>query len=155
MSVSISWDEWRGQWLASVDLDELDESQVQVSPENAVGVGGLLRAWWEHVSKLVSDLSVPPNDHGVWGAHDYLAALIIRDRLAEGLSHIDPKIMRAVAPAVTEADKMFEGYVEMDADGCASRIDGRSHSAKAWWWERVPKAGPVRDEIEQYYGHIR
>jgi hypothetical protein len=82
-----------------------------------------------------------------------LAALIIRDKLAEGLSRIDLELGQAVALAVAEADLIFEGYTEPDTDGCAYRIDGRSREPDAWWWKRIPKMGPVRDEIERHYGH--
>ncbi len=151
--MSVSWADWSGQWLGSTDAEALDRSQVLLAPGHALGVAAVLRAWWEHVSKLMADLSVPSSDRGVWGAHDYLAALIMRGRLAEGISQMDPEVARSVAPAVAEIDRDFEGYCELDADGCVARIDGRSHSDQAWWWERIPKAGPVRDEIEQYYGH--
>jgi hypothetical protein len=151
--MSGSWGDRFGQWLSPAVMDELNRSHVVVAPEHVLGVGDLLRAWWEHVNKLVSDLSLPANDRDVWGAHDYLSALIIRDKLADGLSQIDFELGRAVSPAVAEVDLIFEGYAEPDTDGCAYRIDGSSPAAGGWWWKRIPKMGPVRDEIERYYGH--
>lgn len=87
------------------------------------------------------------------GAHDYIAPLIPRDRLAEAISRVDPLRKDQIELVVTEIDQLFIDFTERDNDGCIERADGRQDPSRGWWWRRVPARGPVRAELGVHYGH--
>ena len=111
------------------------------------------RAWWEHVSKLEGDLTAPTDDRSICGAHDFVATLVVRDLAADGLPRIAPDLRAPAELALHEVDQRFLSYTEPDDDGCTERIDGRVDPHRGWWWRRIPKSGPIHEEIRQYYGH--
>src|SRR4029450_12260803 len=86
--------EWLPQHIDDANVSRLNEIVVPASPETGLGLIDLLRAWWEHLSKFEADLFLPSDDRSIWGAHDYIAALILRDLLAKAVSRVDPSLKR-------------------------------------------------------------
>ncbi|GAA0911084.1 hypothetical protein [Virgisporangium aurantiacum] len=147
------FDEWLPRRVAAADALLLDDIVVPVSPETSRGLVDVLRSWWEHLAKFEADLLLPPDDHSIWGAHDYVAGLIIRDRLAGAISRLDPTLAGRIDSAVSEVDRRFTDFTEHDDDGCTGRVDGRVDPGRGWWWRRVPIRGPIREELRLHYGH--
>ena len=145
--------EWLRQWFDEVHAARLNEVAVSMSASRSIGVADLARAWWEHISKLEADLSATPEDQSVWGAHDFVAALVVRDALAKGITRLEGELRQAVEPAVASVDQRFRAFTEPDEDGCIKRVDGRSSEGRGWWWARVPRQGPIHAEMQLYYGH--
>ncbi|MGC5033949.1 hypothetical protein [Micromonospora sp. DT229] len=148
-----AFNEWLSHRVSDADSLLFNTVVVPVSPNISLGAMDLLRAWWEHLSKFTADLSVPPGDRSIWGAHDYIAALILRDRLAAAISRVDPTRRYRIESVVAEIDQLFMDFTEPDNDGCIERVDGRQDSSRGWWWKRVPARGPVRAELRIQYGH--
>lgn len=136
------------------DLDRLSQVQVAVSGSRSVSLGDLLVAWSGHVEKIESDLVLPDDDRSVWGAHDLIAALYIRDRIQEGTAGLDARLRKNVDEFVSGADERFLSLTEADEQGSAEAVDGRTDAGRGWWWKRIPKAGPIHSELVQYYGHV-
>lgn len=126
-----------------------------MSPSRSIGVADAAHAWWKHVSKFEADLTASPDDRSIWGAHDFVAALVIRDAVDEGISRLESDLVRIIKPAISDADQRFLDFTEVDADGSIEKIEGRSAQGRGWWWARIPKRGPIRDEIQRYYGHAK
>ncbi len=148
-----AFNEWLSHRVSDADALLFNAVVVPVSPRASLGVMDLLRAWWEHLSKFEADLSLPSGDRSIWGAHDYIAALILRDHLAAAISRIDPIRKSQIESVVAEIDQLFIEFTERDDDGCIERADGRQDPGRGWWWKRIPGRGPVRAEFGVHYGH--
>jgi hypothetical protein len=148
-----SFNEWLPRRIDEANVLRLNEIVVPISPETSLGLIDLLRAWWEHLHKFEADLLASPDDRLIWGAHDYIAALIIRDHLAKAMLRVDPVLKHQADSVISEVDRRFTDFTEHDEDGCTERIEGRIDPSRDWWWKRVPKRGPVREEMQRYYGH--
>lgn len=144
---------WLAEQLAGDDIRQLNEVTVAISPSRTLGLADAVRAWWEHVSKLEHDVLLPRDDPSIWGAHDFIAALVIRDVVAAGIARLSMDLKNKLQPAVASTDQRFLDYTEADSDGCIEKIDGRPNSHRGWWWQRAPKTGPIQDEIRLNYGH--
>ena len=135
------------------EVVQLRAVMVRIAPEAISSLYDLLLGWREHVNKLISDLSRDVNDHSVWGAHDLVAALVIRDHVEEGSKFLDGPLRGMVDRFVAKIDKDFEHFTELDGQGSLRRVDGRNVLPDSWWWRRVPASGPVHEELMCYYGH--
>ncbi|WP_157756682.1 hypothetical protein [Plantactinospora sp. KBS50] len=143
---------WLREHLSEADIARLNETVVSASPGRDIGLADLVGAWREHLSKLESDLLAPSDDRSIWGAHDYVAALVIRDLVAQGLALLSFDMRPRTERAVAELDQWFMNFTEPDPEGYAERIDGRVKPDREGWWYRIPKSGPVRDEMVLCYG---
>ncbi|MFV2013691.1 MULTISPECIES: hypothetical protein [unclassified Micromonospora] len=143
---------WLRERLSEADIAQLNETVVSASPGRDIGLVDLVGAWREHLSKLEADLLAPSDDRSIWGAHDYVAALVIRDLIAQGVALLSLDLRPRIEPAVAELDQRFIKFTEPDLEGYAERIDGRVKPDREGWWYRIPKSGPVREEMLLYYG---
>ncbi|WP_146605647.1 hypothetical protein [Micromonospora craterilacus] len=143
---------WLRERLSEADILRLNETVVSASPGRGIGLVDLVGAWREHLSKLESDLLAPLDDRSIWGAHDYVAALVIRDLIAQGFAQLSFDMRPRIERAVAELDQRFMNFTEPDPEGYAERIDGRVKPDREGWWYRIPKGGPVREEMLLYYG---
>ncbi|MFV2111357.1 hypothetical protein ACFHW0_03320 [Micromonospora sp. LOL_025] len=143
---------WLRERLSAADIVRLNETVVFASPDRGIGLVDLVEAWREHLSKLEADLLAPSDDRSIWGAHDYVAALVIRDLIAQGVARLGRDRRPRIEPALAALDQRFMNFTEPDMEGYAERVDGRVEPKREWWWSRIPKSGPVREEMLLYYG---
>jgi hypothetical protein len=148
-----TFDEWLRRHIDNADVGRLNEIVIPVSAEDSLGLIDLLRAWWEHLSKFEADLSASSDEHLIWGAHDYIAALILRDLAAKGIARVDVGLRSQIESAVSGIDRRFIDLTVDDKDGCTERVDGRVDPSRGWWWKRIPRCGPIHEEMRLYYGH--
>lgn len=144
--------EWLRQWVDEGDGARLNAVTVALSPSRSIGLADAVVAWREHVTKIERDLDATPDDRSVWGAHDLVAALVIRDVVAEGTATLDAALLARIEPAVADVDAAFRRITEPDDDGRVAKADGRDVPGRGWWWGRIPRRGPVREELQAYYG---
>jgi hypothetical protein len=147
-----SLDEWLMDRLSAEDISRLQEVDVHASEQHSFNLANLVRGWKRHVDKIENDLPLPSSDRTVWGAHDVVAAVSLRSFLQEGLADLDPEIRQRVEHVVSEVDEIFLSYTELDNLGLLEKVDGRSNPDRGWWWRRIPKAGPAREEINLFGG---
>lgn len=112
-----------------------------------------LQGWHSHVSKLTADSELPPTSPGLWGPHDLVAALVFRNALESGLERVPQGLLRVASAALDDVDRAYLDWTEPDDCGCVGRVDTDVASETGWWWQRVPRTGLVRRELEQFYGH--
>ncbi|MFE2698485.1 hypothetical protein ACFXKI_54825 [Streptomyces mirabilis] len=143
---------WISERLSIDDLDELERVTVQISSQRNITLTHLLASWKAHVEKLESDLSLPSSDRSVWGAHDLIAALIIRDSIQDGIGALDVTLRSRFGSLLSEIDKRFISFTEPDALLLIEKVDARPKSEREWWWKRIPAAGPTREELILYSG---
>ena len=133
---------------------DMDWRSFAVPPLNADAfplppLGVLVDGWQAEIRKLVRELDSDPCDHSVWGAHDFLGMLHLRDIVDQGLAQL-PSPARADANRLLEAaDRQFVDLTEPDDQGMLQRFVPSQPIGTAWWWRRVPKRGPVRFDLSR------
>jgi len=145
--------EWLGRWVGEAERARLDEVTLDLTPSRSIGLAGAVTSWQAHIAKLDADLGLPPDDHSLWVSHDLVAAVIIRDMVAELTGRAGPELRAAIEPAIADADRQYRDFTEPDEDGCLVRVDGRDLADRDWWWHRIPRRGPIRRELEQEWSH--
>jgi hypothetical protein len=131
----------------------LNATTVSEGGNHRWGFTDALEAWHSHVVRLTAELNSPTDTRGLWVPHDLLASLIFRNALERGLSQVPQDLLHAASAALDVVDSAYIEYTEPDDCGCAGRVDTDVPSGEGWWWQRVPKRGLIRLELERYYGH--
>ena len=128
--------------------DPLEGITIQFPSGRSASLRSVVDSWTQHVTRLYAerhnDLARNPSS---WGAHDYLAALYIRDRVAIGLAQAPLEVANIAQARVTSADRLFLSYAEPDTTDILSRFERVEHDDSAWWWKRIPATGPAREEL--------
>jgi len=143
---------WLAENFLAKDVRCLRDVVVDVTVDNGIDLADLICAWKGHVEKIERDIPLPSSDRTVWGAHDLVAAVNLRSFLQEGLEELNPEIRQRVEHVVDQVDQRFLSYTEIDEFGLLEKLDGRSNSNRGWWWRRIPKTGPVREDIDLFGG---
>ncbi|MGW5645253.1 hypothetical protein ACWEV3_32335 [Saccharopolyspora sp. NPDC003752] len=141
--------EWLGNFLAEMELSRLERISVPVAPGRALGLVALLGSWRNHVLRIEAELELPDSGRTVWGVYDLIAALALRSFVARGVEIAGPNSLEGFIQALGDVDSRFRGFTEDDESGVVRRIDAGERSSGEWWWDRIPRIGPIRREIER------
>lgn len=141
--------EWIGCFLTDLDIRRLEGVSVSVTPERALGLVELLEGWRNHVLRIEDELRLPDSDRTVWGVYDLIAALALRSFISRGMKKIDSDTIGGFERAVNDVDSRFVQFTEVDGSGIVRHLDGVERSNVEWWWDRVPRIGPIRREVER------
>jgi hypothetical protein len=83
----------------------------------------------------------------VWGAHDWIAALYIRDRVQHA---VDSRPAHDDVPATVQVtDELFRSFTTPDERHLLQRLADDS-PREPWWWGRIPKSGPVASDLSAF-----
>jgi hypothetical protein len=128
--------------------DLLAQIEIALPHGRSRRLSEVVAGWGQHVQRLQAEryvnIETAPD---VWGIHDYIAALHLRDLVNIGLDQ-SPLEMRSMAMVIiTDADNAFKSFTEPDRRGAIEQFSGERHESEAWWWKRLPQSGPVRDEL--------
>jgi hypothetical protein len=110
-----------------------------------LSTGELVSAWAQHVSRLIEE-SVAADPMTAWGVDDYVATLFIRDFLADALEDSEAAAAQALAAAVAPTDEAFRQFTQPDPERSVWRAT-RFEEGTGWWWRRIPRHGPVLEEL--------
>lgn len=110
----------------------------------------LATAWTQHVQRLVSEQDKDIAESSVWGIHDYIAALYIRDRVSVARESGQEIISEKDMSQLDLVDRDFTVYTELDHGSLLTKIEPVEPDDSAWWWRRIPRKGPVRQELATY-----
>lgn len=119
------------------------------SPLYQFPAGERVVAWKSHIDRLVAE-SKEPETAQMWGAHDYFAALFIRNTIAalpvgEFLSEGELALLR-------EADQACLGFTEPDELGLVIHYGDPGYlSPEWWWWRRMPASGAAYAELTSWW----
>ena len=108
----------------------------------------LVEGWQAHVRRFLVEFDSDPGDRDVWGVHDYIGALHLRDALERGLDLLGGIERDDAALQVGDTDRQLKAKTEPDHDGLIYRHVSPAEGGDGWWWRRIPVAGPVRDELD-------
>jgi hypothetical protein len=145
----------RARYFDERDLASLSALEVPLSTSRSATLIDLLLSWSGHIDKIASDLVKADDDRTVWGAHDLVAALYIRDRIEGCLADLETQLGLKVGRFLVDADERFNSLTDFDDRGLVEVVDGTSDPGRGWWWRRIPKAGPIHREIIRLYGRVR
>jgi hypothetical protein len=137
------------QCLSAGELSTVRATLVEMGPDRQIDVPSVLEAWRRHVEKMESDLSLPDSDRTVWGAHDLLAALSLRNFVWRALDALDDALVAKVNPLLLTIDEKFISFTEEDALAVIGRVDDLPADSGHWWWRRIPARGPIRRELDR------
>jgi hypothetical protein len=139
----------------SDDLTETDRSTMEATAFDlghgtSRSVADLVVGWAAHVNKLHAEQYLRPGeDNEAWTAHDYVAALIIRDFVERALRELPRVVEDHAFTAVTKHDELLRSFTEPDSTGILQRFAAEEWNSN-WWWQRLPQSGPVRQELDAF-----
>ncbi|GAB7040138.1 MULTISPECIES: hypothetical protein [Catenuloplanes] len=133
-----------GERLDDADLAHLAAVTVAVAPGRALDAIALLGAWRAHVATCEGDRP------GVRGARDHIAALCFRDWIAQVSALLPADLRGRYDRTVAVIDDRFKALTEPDVDGLVERAADFPDSMHDWWWFRIPRTGPVRDDLRHH-----
>ncbi|MFJ8813038.1 hypothetical protein [Amycolatopsis thermoflava] len=142
-------DEWLGCFLTEMEVSQLEGVFVSVAPDRTFRLLALLTGWRNHVARIESELDHLDSDTTVWGVYDLIAALALRSFIARGVGILDSSSFEGFKRALDDVDSRFRGFTEGDDAGVVRRLDGGDRPSGEWWWDRLPRTGPIRREIER------
>ena len=145
--MSNPYEGWLSERFPKADIARMREVFVQVAPDHRIDLVDLVLAWNGHVERIERELTTSSDEPTAWGAYDLVAALCLRDFLRDGLSGLGEGLRQRVELPILDIDNRFIAYTELDNRGLVERIDGRSRPSSEWWWHRIPRSGPVREDI--------
>lgn len=133
-------------------MAELEDIRVELPHGRSLTMQELIHGWERHVSRLAAEMPGPTTDES-WGAHDYFAALNLRDLIESARSELDDDQDLLVDFRVTIADEALRAMTDEDHEGLVTRFGQRDpRSVSRWWWHRVPRKGLVRAELDEWSG---
>lgn len=135
--------------LTAGELSALRAVVVEVGPDRQIDISSALESWRLHVEKMVGDLDLPDTDRAVWGAHDLLAALSMRNFVQRGLDMMDDGLAAKVKPLLLKLDEKFVSFTEEDEMALIGKVDDLPSDSDYWWWRRIPVRGPIRRELDR------
>jgi hypothetical protein len=147
-------------YFSPAELFELQEITVSLSADRKISLIALVKGWAKHVDRLESEhASTRASDAGSWTVWDYIATLLLRDRIAEMTALIsDPLGSRIRVWVETKPDAKLYSFTQTDDSGIfarfASEVAEEDLFSKGWWWSRVPVSGPVHEDLEEWAQNI-
>jgi hypothetical protein len=143
------------EFLSPPDVRNLSSVNVVISPGRERSLAVLVDGWCRHVARLESESgSMHATDGGSWTVHDYIAALLIRDWVSEGLMLVPEPLRERVGKLVEWCDVQLLSFTEPDGAKLfarfASEASGEDLAGKGWWWNRIPSSGPVLEDLLEW-----
>jgi hypothetical protein len=133
--------------LSADDRAHLEAVQVPLGAGRVRTVADLVVGYGAHVNKLLAERDLQPSeDRDAWNAHDYVATLILRGLADRGLGLLDDDLRAKVNQAVARVDELLKDFTEPDQQHLVRRFAAED-AGPQWWWDRIPRSGPVRAEL--------
>lgn len=132
--------------------DPLEKIGVPLSAQTTTSLASLINSWKAHVSRLV-DESTDNDVEEPWGAHDLLAALYLRDFIANSTASIPAMEREESIRRLESTDREFESFTEGDQRSLVVKFSEESGRV-GWWWTRLPQSGPVRRELDEWFATL-
>lgn len=126
------------------------EHPILFGDGSVLAMGQVADGWRQHVERFQDELPKTLDDRTVWGAHDWAAALYLRDALSRAQGELRATERDLAEQAIAEADEQYREMSELDDDGLLFRflMELKPADPRGWWWRMIPKRGPVREELD-------
>jgi hypothetical protein len=141
--------------LTVAEMEQLNSIEVFLSPNRCRPLRSLIDGWTKHVARLdLEHRSLHADDPTTWTAWDYIAALLIRDWVEEGMGLLVGSVERKVREMVKWHDARFCSFTGPDVGHLFARFASDAADEdlvdKNWWWGRIPRSGPVLEELLEW-----
>lgn len=100
-----------------------------------------LEGWAGRVVRLRREAEESADSSDFWGPYDLAGACHNRDRV-EARNEGRSRTLEAV-------DELYRTFTEDVGAAWVDVIGIGEEKSDHWWWQRVPKRGPLRDELTQ------
>lgn len=135
--------------MSDNSADILDTAKVRVSSRTELTLRDICRSWQRSVELLKRSVSGDPVvNEDVFNEHDYIGALYMRGFLVKALAEVGEPIPTRVREAFEPIDTDF---VEITDSGFSRQVAvvAFDDQGEGWWWDRAPKAGIIREAIDE------
>ncbi|MCX6405284.1 MAG: hypothetical protein NTV28_00030 [Propionibacteriales bacterium] len=131
-------------------MTELEDIHVQLPYGRTFTMQMLVDGWQRHIARLAEEMRGPAREE-TWGAHDYFAALSLRDHIETGRDGLGRRHDHLVAASVAATDELLRAITEEDRRGVVILYgEPESILSSRWWWHRLPMGGLVREELDSW-----
>jgi hypothetical protein len=135
-------------------LARLEATEVPLGYGRTRTAADLMVGWATHVNKLHAQRDLRPGeDRDAWGAHDYVATLIIRGLAERALDLLDGELRSSAAAVVARFDELLRSFTAADERQVLRRFAAED-AGPEWWWQRIPRSGPVRAELLDFADQV-
>lgn len=128
---------------------DFESIQVELPYGRMLTLGQLMASWATRVSRVAEEMPAPVV-LSTWGAHDYFAALAVRDFLQAGAAQLNAEQLVELEERVGPTDGLLRRITEPDEKGLVVRFGEVAPSRQHWWWARLPMTGLIREELEAW-----
>jgi hypothetical protein len=136
--------------LSGDDRARLESTEVALGYGHTRTAADLIVGYAARVNRLDAEHALHPgDDRDLWNAHDLVGTLIIRDMAERGLDLLDGELRSRVASAVARVDERLRSFTEPDERRLVHRFAGED-AGHGWWWNRIPRSGPIRTELLRF-----
>jgi hypothetical protein len=136
----------------SDEPDPLAQVTVSLPYGGAMTLADVVTGWARRVARLQAEERSSLDDPAVWGGHDYIGTLHWRSHVEAAIQEAPAELRDLMLERVAAVDEAFLSFTEPDPRGLVGRFANEKppDSGWWWWWQRMPKAGPAREEIDQF-----
>jgi hypothetical protein len=130
------------------ELAVLDQTRLADTGPTRNGALRVAASWQHMVDKVSTNRWAPSEDHRTWVAHDFVATLFMRDFLDDVIELLPADLAAKLRDVVAPIDETFTSVTDADDRGLAAMLGSTDSDKSAWWWQRLPQAGLMREEFE-------
>src|SRR5260370_7970432 len=134
---------WASRMNEMEDRESLELVTVAMPYGRTKTLAELVNGWDEHVKRLRAEEHRSSEDPSVWGAHDYLAALHLRDLVIAGADQSPSEIREVALRLVASVDEAFRAFTEPDSVGVVDGSSADQHSESQSCCKHLPNSVPV------------
>jgi hypothetical protein len=133
-----------------MDLKDLTTKSVKLPDGQESSLLELLNDWAGRVLKLEESAQPAAGDE-LAGIKEFVASLLLRDRLEQAIADAAESSVPALVKAV---DALYSAYTLRDDHKVLSRMDSGAPT-EPWWWGRIPAGGPLAAEFSRQARKLR
>lgn len=129
--------------------DLLAQVTVTLPYGGAMTLADVIKGWDSRVERFRAEEHSSLDDPSTWGGHDYIGTLHWRSHVAAAIQQAPAEVRDLMLERVASVDDAFMSFTEPDRRGVVSRFANEQPPDSGWWWQRLPRTGPAREEIDQ------
>jgi hypothetical protein len=129
--------------------DPLAQVTVTLPYGGEMTLADVASSWASRVRRFQAEQHKSLDDPATWGGHDYIGTLYWRSHVAAAIQQAPDDVRDVMLDRVAPADEAFMSFTEPDLRGLVSRFANEQPPDSGWWWQRLPRTGPAREEMDQ------
>lgn len=131
------------------ESDPLAQVTVTLPYGGAMTLADVAEAWARRVARFRAEEHSSLDDPATWGGHDYIGTLYWRSHVVAAIQQAPAEVRDLMLERVAPVDEAFVSFTEPDSRGLVSRFADKQPPDSGWWWLRLPRTGPAREEMDQ------